>query len=250
MVALLFSCVATGSLLAQAPPASPTVAEQYLFAQANAERAQRGLAALRWDNALYRAADFHARQMAAHAAISHQFSGEPDLSERGRNAGAHFSMIAENVAEAPTAVEIHQAWMESSGHRANLLDANATAVGIRVLSRDGQLYAVEDFDRSVQSLSLDDQERTVAGALQNTASIQVLTAVPEARQTCAMESGYAGARAPWFVMRYTASDLNRLPDALKAKLASGKYRQAVVGACTPTGDGNFTAFNIAVLLYP
>ena len=49
----------------------PSVAEQYLFAAANAERAQQGLPVLRWDESLYRAAEGHAVEMASRESISH-----------------------------------------------------------------------------------------------------------------------------------------------------------------------------------
>jgi hypothetical protein len=65
-----------------------------------------------------------------------------------------------------------------------------------------------------------------------------------------MESGYAGFRKPWFVMRFTASSLDSLPQSLLDKLATGRYRTASVGACPAVGTQNFTAYNIAVLLYP
>jgi uncharacterized protein YkwD len=139
----------------------PAVAEQYLFAAANAERTQRGLRPLQWDPRLYLAAQAHASEMAERESISHQYPGEPELSARGREAGARFSVIAENVAVAPSAVRIHEAWMKSSGHRANLLDVRVDSVGIAVLSRGGELYAVEDFDRSFGGLSIDEQETTV-----------------------------------------------------------------------------------------
>src|ERR1700756_1139722 len=90
---------------------SQTVAEQYLFAAANQSRAEQGLPALRYDRILASASMQHARVMAAHAAISHQFNGEPDLAERGSNAGVHFSLITENVASASTPVIIHDMWM-------------------------------------------------------------------------------------------------------------------------------------------
>jgi hypothetical protein len=65
-----------------------------------------------------------------------------------------------------------------------------------------------------------------------------------------MSTGYVGSRQPWFVMRYTAGSLNDIPSQLKSKLSSGKYHQAVVGACAGTRNTPFTAYNIAVLLYP
>jgi hypothetical protein len=66
-----------------------------------------------------------------------------------------------------------------------------------------------------------------------------------------MATGYAaGPRKPWFVMRYTASTLTDLPTTLKSRIGSGKYHQAAVGACLPAEATPFTAYNIAVLLYP
>ena len=44
--------------------AQRSLAEQYLFQAANSERQQRGLPALQWDEALYRAAVNHAIEMA------------------------------------------------------------------------------------------------------------------------------------------------------------------------------------------
>ena len=226
-----------------------SVAEQYLFAAANAERAQRGLPTLRWDDALYRAALNHAREMAARQTISHQFPGELELGDRGHAVGARFSVISENVAEAQSATIIHDAWMHSEGHRANLLDGQVDSVGISVVSRNGQLYAVEDFDRSVRKLSFDQQEAEVGDLLRRSSSVTVLPTTDEARRTCEMETGFAGAR-PSFVMRFTAGDLTNLPDALKQRLDTGKYHQAVVGACAARNTQSFSAFNIAVLLYP
>ena len=220
-----------------------------MFSAANAERVQRGLPELRWDDALYRAADGHAREMAERRSISHQYPGEAELSARGRAAGARFSKIAENVAESPDAVTMHDAWMHSPGHRANLLDPQVDSVGIRVISRGGELYAVEDFARSVLSLSLDEQEDAVGEMLQEASKITVLPPSDDARRTCEMESGYSGARQPNFVMRYTTADLSKLPGTLKDRMASGTYRQAVVGACEVGREQDFATFSIAVMLF-
>jgi hypothetical protein len=227
-----------------------SVAEQYLVAAANSERVQRGLPALRWDGKLYRAADYHAAQMASRESISHQYPGEPDVSARALQAGVRFSVISENVAMAPSAVQIHSLWMNSPHHRDNLLDPQVDSVAVRVLRRNGELYAVEDFDRSVANLSFEEQEQQIAALLQSTASLSILPSTEDARRTCAMDSGYAGSRKPWFVMRFTSGDLNHLPQVLMDKLATGRYHQAAVGACPATGTQSFSAYNIAVLLYP
>jgi hypothetical protein len=232
----------------------PNVAEQYLLAAANQERAARGLPQLRNDPVLAKAARFHALEMADHAGISHQFPGEPELSERGARAGVHFSVITENVAEASDSSTFHELWMHSKGHRANLLDPTVNVVGIAVVSRGGQFYAVEDFASTVESMSFNQQESAVArllaqsgltiGPTNRTATLQ------DARRTCGMETGYAGQHKPWFIMRYTASRLDQLPSQLESRINSGRYHQAVVAACSDNNTGPFTAYNIAVLLYP
>jgi len=246
LLAGLLVCCSVSPVCAQAV----SVSEQYLFQAANAERAQRGLPTLHWDAALYRAAQGHALEMAKRESISHQYPGEPELATRGKTAGARFSMIAENVAEAQTAVRIHDAWMNSPGHRANLLDPHVDAVGISVRSRNGQLYAVQDFERSVESLTLEQQEQTVAKLIAAAGPVTISPAADDARQTCAQSTGFAGSRQPTFVMRYTSDDLLRIPDALKVRVASGRYSEAMVGACEAAGKQPFSTYSIAVLLYP
>jgi uncharacterized protein YkwD len=228
---------------------SLTVAEQYLLAAANQDRANQGLPALRLDPVLSQASAFHAREMAEHAAISHQFADEPELAERGSSAGVRFSLISENVGEAPTSVIIHNLWMHSPGHRANLLDPHVNTIGIAIVSRDHQLYAVEDFASTVEPLTLTQQERAVAGVIAQS-GLEIANTTKDARETCTMPTGYAGSRRPWYIMRYTAASLNEIPIQLKTRLTSGKYHQAVVGACSANGSSPFTSYNIAVLLYP
>ena len=248
-----FALVLTNTNLQAENPLKPelnlTVAEQYLLAAANEARAAEGLSPVRLDPVLTEASAFHAREMADHAGISHQFEGEPELATRGANAGAHFSLISENVGEAPSSVIIHDLWMHSPGHRANLLDPNVNVIGIAVVTRDHELYAVEDFASTVESLTINQQERTIAGVLTQS-GMHVAETTEEARQTCTMTTGYAGTRQPWYIMRFTAASLSDIPAQLKSRLSSGKYHQAVVGACSTTRKTPFTAYNIAVLLYP
>jgi uncharacterized protein YkwD len=60
----------------------------------------------------------------------------------------HFSWIAENAAEGPNPSAIHQSFMKSPQHRANILDPDMDTAGIGVADRNGQLYAVEDFSQA------------------------------------------------------------------------------------------------------
>jgi hypothetical protein len=227
-----------------------TVAEQYLLSAANQERLARGLPQLHRDPQLARAAAGHARQMAAHEGISHQFAGEAELTGRGASAGVGFSLISENVAQAPSVVQIHEMWMHSEHHRSNLLDPSIDSAGISVVERDGELYAVEDFAKTVRSVDLEQQESAI-GALvsSHVALADDAASVAAARETCATSTGFAGVRRPRFIMRFTSDSLTRLPDELTARMASGKYHEAVVGACPSTGRQGFTSYSFAVLLY-
>jgi hypothetical protein len=229
--------------------AAQNVSEQYLLAAANQDRAAHGLGALRLDANLGVAARQHALEMVRHGNISHQFEGEADLAARAGQAGAHFSLVTENVAEAQNSSQIHDLWMHSPGHRANLLDDKVDSIGISVIQDRGQLYAVEDFARTVARVPLAQQESTVGGLIGAT-GVSVAPTTAAARQTCAMATGYAGGRQPWFVMRYTSADLGRLPEELTSRLQTGKYHEAEVGACVTGKQGPFTSYSLAVLLYP
>ena len=247
---LLLCCAAVA---ADTAPDGGSVAEQYLLAAANQERAARGLQPLHRDAALARAAARHAEQMAEHGGISHQFPGEAELTARGASAGVAFTLIEENVAEAPNAAEIHAMWMNSDHHRANLLDPSIDAAGISVIQRGGEFYAVEDFAKITRAVGFADQEAAIAALVRKRAQMAIQTGADDvavARATCAMDSGFAGSRKPWFIMRFTAASLDRLPDELNSRLETGKYHQAAVGACAASAGSPFTSYNIAVLLFP
>lgn len=229
--------------------AAQNVSEQYLFAAANQDRVAHGLRPVRVDENLARAARLHAFAMMEHRSISHQFTGEQELAARARDAGAHFSLVTENVAEAPNSAQIHDLWMASAGHRANLLDPQVDSVGIAVVQMKGQLYAVEDFARTVAQMSIAQQEAAV-GELLAVQGLRLDGNKADARQTCTMSTGYVGKRQPLFVIRYSSSSLDRLPDQLRSKLETGKYHEAVVGACVTGKQTPFSGYNVAVMLFP
>jgi uncharacterized protein YkwD len=123
-------------------------AERQLFNSVNQERKVHGLPTLKPDEALTTAARAHAQRMAEQGTISHQLAGEPNLLTRTKAAGAHFSWLSENVDEGPNATAIHQSFMKSPQHRANILDTDMDSAGIGVAERNGQLFAVEDFSKA------------------------------------------------------------------------------------------------------
>lgn len=225
---------------------------QQLMMLANQARAQARAGTLTWDDALANAARAHCLRMAAEGPIAHRYGGEDDLSTRAGKAGAHFDLIEENVAIGPNAAEIHEEWMHSPGHRANLLNAEVNRVGIAVVAARGVLYATADYARGVQRLNQDQVEARVAD-LVRVSGVTVLSSHSQARAACASSGELAvvpGKLAPGFMMKWQDSELKQLPQQLTAKLASGEYHRAEIGSCPAKyAEGDFTVYRVAVLLY-
>ena len=230
------------------PPLSsyPSSEEKLLLDAANRERAAAGLQALQWNDALAAAARQHAQVMVSQNLLLHQCLDELPLDQRAAQAGAKFSMIAENIAVGPNAEAIHNGWMHSPGHRKNILNADVTAVGIATMRGSGGLFAVQDFSRPVESLSLGQQEDRVISLLKSS-GLQIVSVSEDARKTCNLDRGFAGAPAS-YVVRFEVTDLNTLPGDLLKKVKSRAYRKAAVGACRGGATAGFTRYRLAVLL--
>lgn len=226
-------------------------AEQ-LFAMANQSRVQVGEEPLQWDPALAAAALKHCQKMAAEGNIAHRYGDEPDLGARTAAAGAHFSLIEENVAVGPHPEMIHQAWLRSPGHRDNLLNREVDHVGIAVVATQNALYAVADYAHTVPEVTPAQAETAVAGLIR-TSGVAVRADHTDARAACVLDRGlprHLTGGEPQFVMRWQDSDLEHLPRPLIDRLSSGRFRQADVGSCPALDtDGTFTTYRFAVILY-
>jgi hypothetical protein len=217
-----------------------------LLDDANRERAAAGLQPLKWDDALAAAARQHAQVMASQNLLLHQCLNEPPVDQRAAQAGAKFSMIAENIAVGPNPETIHNGWMHSSGHRKNILNPDITAIGVATVRTVGGLFAVQDFSRPVEALSLEQQEDKVISLLKSN-GLQIADVSEDARKTCKLDRGLEGAPAS-YVIRFQVTDLSRLPDNLLEKVKSRAFRKATVGACRAADIGSFTRYRIVVLL--
>ena len=224
---------------------------QQLFLMGNQARAAQGLSPLEWDAALAAAALNHCARMAAEGPLSHQYAGEPDLSERAGHAGAHFSLIEENIAEGPQPATIHQAWMNSPGHRENLLNPEVDRVGVAVVARGNMLFAVADFGHAVPVLTQEQVEAKVSNMVEAT-GVAAQGSSEGARQACALDHGLPASldnRRPEFIMRWQDAELQRLPAALIERIGTGKYHEAAVGSCpAQSAETTFTVYRVAVLL--
>lgn len=114
----------------------PRQLERRVFALLNDERRLAGLAPLLWDERAAAVARAHSADMSEHDFVGHvsPSTGGPD--ERAARAGVRTPLVLENVALAYSAQEVHQGLMASPGHRANILSAEATHVGVGVVVGD------------------------------------------------------------------------------------------------------------------
>jgi hypothetical protein len=257
-----FFCLAL--LMAEVASARVQIPQQEAWARqvvalANQSRAEAGLPALQWDAALAGAAYDHALRMAAEGQIAHRYGGEPDLATRAAAAGARFSMIEENVAVGSSPAQIHDGWMHSQGHHDNLMNPRIDHIGVALVPSRGVLYAVADYEQSVQALTQEQIESKVATLLmvRGIALVADPVSLSAARRYCALDAGMpsagTGPRAR-FLMRWQSESIAKLPQQLEDRIAQGELRQAAVGACDAKTDGNsatpvFAAYRIAVLLY-
>jgi uncharacterized protein YkwD len=232
---------------AQSAPLQKNDSERQLFEALNRARLAQGLSALRWDDVLFKAARLHALRMMNLNRLEHQLPGEPNLEERLTQAGARFSVIAENIAVGPNPETIHSGWMDSPGHRRNILDVRVDSVGIAVVRGTGGLFAVQDFSHTISNLSVEQQEQAVA-ALLVARGFQISGAADEARKSCESHEPAPGSRVR-SMMWFETTDLTALPEQVERKLQTTSYRRATVGACHAKNDAGFSHFRIAVLLF-
>ena len=98
----------------------------------NTERKAAGLTTLRVSARLMRAAQIHAEQMAAAGRLAHTLpeGRYPRMQDRLAAVEYRWQAAAENVAAGqPSAAAVVMAWMQSAGHRANILNARFTEIG-------------------------------------------------------------------------------------------------------------------------
>ncbi|WP_371157638.1 CAP domain-containing protein [Jannaschia sp. 2305UL9-9] len=112
------------------------------LAVASAERVARGMAVLVPDTRLMQAARQQADHMARFGRLGHEGPGGTTVFDRVRSTGFAACFVAENVAAGQRSDSaVIRSWMQSPGHRANILDPRVDHGAIAVTrGRDGRLY--------------------------------------------------------------------------------------------------------------
>ena len=110
----------------------------------NSARSQNGYAALVEDGALSEAAAVRAREIAR--SFSHTRPSGASFSSALSESGVSYLRAGESIASGQkSAFEVVNAWMNSPGHRANILNSSYSRIGSASVNIDGTLYWVQLF---------------------------------------------------------------------------------------------------------
>ncbi|MEF9881257.1 CAP domain-containing protein [Streptomyces sp. P9-A4] len=128
------------------PAGKPARYVQEVVALANAERAKAGCGPLRAEIRLRAAAQAHADDMAARDYYEHDSPEGRDAGDRMSGAGYAWSTWGENIHRGPKTPErAMEDWMDSPGHRANILNCSFKDIGVGVTLTANGPWWVQDF---------------------------------------------------------------------------------------------------------
>lgn len=115
----------------------------------NKERAAAGLKALTQKSELDKVAIAKSKDMAKNNYFSHTSPTYGSPFDMLKQFGVKYSAAGENIAYGQkTPEEVMNGWMNSPGHRANILNANFTQIGVGVAKKsNGQLVWTQTFTR-------------------------------------------------------------------------------------------------------
>ncbi|WP_084550241.1 CAP domain-containing protein [Actinomadura rifamycini] len=121
-------------------PAGGTVAAR-VVALVNDARAGAGCGPVRSNALLVRAAQGHSADMAARGFFDHTSPDGDGPGDRITSAGYRWSTYGENIAKGQSGPEsVMKSWMNSPGHRANILNCKFDEIGVGVVESGGPYW--------------------------------------------------------------------------------------------------------------
>lgn len=254
---------AASEMRSSAAPESTLAMEQRLFQLANQSRKEAGAPPLKWDEHLAIAARLHSNEMARRGGLSHQFPDEPTVSQRLGAQGARFDASAENVAFDDNIDDMHDGWMHSPGHRANLLNPKYDVVGIGVTRVGERFYGTTDFAHSLPTYSAGSADDAVISSIQKIRRQHRLAALTGGstatldREACTDRNSadFAGTTPPngfsgQHQFNFTTGDLTQLPPKLVDEVGSPAARSFALGVCSRSDKAQgFTLWRVLAVVY-
>ncbi len=119
---------------------------QQILSLVNSERAANGLSPLTLNTNLSRTAQAKAEDMKNRNYFSHTSPTYGSPFDMMKSFGISYRTAGENIAKGQkTPQAVMNAWMNSSGHRANILNRNFTQLGVGYVYNNGSPYWVQMF---------------------------------------------------------------------------------------------------------
>ncbi|PZD93304.1 copper amine oxidase [Paenibacillus sambharensis] len=121
--------------------------ERQVFDLANAERTRRGLQPFTWDEQAAASSRKHSKDMAVNGYFSHTNLQDESPFDRMSQEGISYRMAAENIAAGhANAFHVHIGWMNSQGHRTNLMNERLARLGVGIYAGGSyKLYYTQNF---------------------------------------------------------------------------------------------------------
>lgn len=120
-----------------------------IFANTNNERKKQGLAELKLNDGLCKLAAMKSKDMYDKNYFSHVSPTYGDPAQMVRSNGFNYSNVGENIymssGMTPSGSYTVEKWMNSPGHRANILSPNYKEIGIGIYYSNGRYYATQIF---------------------------------------------------------------------------------------------------------
>lgn len=128
--------------------------EQQIFQSVNAERAKAGLSALSYNNTMQKYARIKSKDMGDRGYFDHKNPEGQLITAQMQKDGVKYNAWGENIAyisgmsgNSAIANKFMTNWMNSDGHRANILSTNFSSIGIGVYKIGNKYYATQEFYR-------------------------------------------------------------------------------------------------------
>jgi uncharacterized protein YkwD len=120
--------------------------EAQVLTLVNRERASAGCSPVTSNAELTRAADDYSDVMARSGVMSHTGPDGSTMTTRVEAAGYEWSTLGENIARGQAdAASVMESWMNSPGHRANILNCSFKELGVGVHFGDGGPWWTQNF---------------------------------------------------------------------------------------------------------
>ena len=128
--------------------------EQAIYNKVNEERTKAGVPALTYNNTMQKYARIKSQDMGDNNYFSHEDLNGNLITTQMKNDGVSYNAWGENIAYIggnvsadALAEQFMTNWMNSSGHRANILSTNFSSIGVGVYKIGNKVYATQEFYR-------------------------------------------------------------------------------------------------------